>query len=114
MIFNEHVAAEAMSRQALEELVRAHLRAVRAAHERDAFVDVELAVRVGEACLALLESYDGATEDHRRGIQAACTYFAAPHDGEDDFESVVGFDDDRAILNHVAVNLGRYDLLIRL
>ena len=98
----------------LTTMVRCHLATATQRHEADAFVDIGLATAIGEACLALLEGFDQADPDQGRAIQAACVYFAAADDAEDDFSSVLGFDDDAGLLNHVAELLDRPDLIIPL
>lgn len=89
----------------LRALVEAHRSAVLRAWAQDPFVDRDLAERVAEACLALLD----AAGDHA-AVRAACLYFAATDDAEHDTVSVVGFDDDAAVVAHAATLAGRPDL----
>jgi hypothetical protein len=100
------------SREELRGAVEAHLETVRLAATANPIIDLDLAERVGAACLSLLGDHEAASPDRRRWIQVACRYFAQAHDGEDDFTSVIGFDDDVDVVNHVLGHLGRDDLFI--
>jgi len=100
------------SRDALVALVQAHLDEVLVAGRTDPFVDQGRAGQVANACFALLELHEQASEAHRDWIQAACLYFAECDDGEDDLGSIVGFEDDAEVLNHVIEALGLPQLLI--
>ena len=86
----------------------------RTAARESGFVDLDLAERVGNACLTLLEAWPLLPAYEQRLIQAACLYFADTDDEDDDFTSVIGFEDDAEVLNHVASLVGRDDLLIEL
>ena len=100
------------SHDELRGAVETHLEAVRIAAAGTPIIDLDLAERVGAACLMLLKDYRGASRARRRWIQIACRYFAQVHDGEDDFTSVIGFDDDADVVNHALEHLGRGDLHI--
>lgn len=93
--------------------LRAHGETIRAAAATNEFLDVSLAVRLTEACEALLDEAERAdSEPTRHLVQAAVRYFILDEDGEHDLESVCGLDDDAEVCNAVARHLGREDLTI--
>ena len=98
----------------LRAIVLGHLQAAESAAQTSPFVDLERATGVGQCCLALLNGWSELSEVERHWVQAGCVYFAEADDDEDDFESIVGFDDDAEVLNHIAAQLGRAELLISL
>ncbi len=78
---------------------------------RDLF-DHELGLRLADSCGELLKRWDAGSvpPEQRNVVQAAVRYFLRQRDGEDDFESVTGFDDDAAVINAVVAHLGFDDL----
>lgn len=99
---------------ALRRRVDAHLDAAEAAAAESAFVDIQLARRIAASCQALLEASAAMPEAHRRLALGACRYFTASDDDEDDFDSIIGFEDDAEVVNHVAARIGRDDLIVEL
>ncbi len=97
---------------ALRAQVEAHLAAAEAAAAASSFVDVALARRLAASCLALLDTPLPAPKQAL--AQAACRYFADPDDDEDDFASVIGFEDDAELLNHVVHALHLDELHVEL
>ncbi|MCB9795326.1 MAG: hypothetical protein H6741_21695 [Alphaproteobacteria bacterium] len=93
--------------EALRAQVLAHLQRAHDAVARDPFVDGARAEQVGAGCLALLDAWDVTPASQRALVQAACLYFAQEDDDEDDFASMVGFEDDAELFNHVVAELGR-------
>jgi uncharacterized membrane protein YkvA (DUF1232 family) len=83
--------------------VKAYVGLVRATGRDSEVVAVEKAEKLGQALLHLLRSLrpDGPVE-HHQAVQAACLYFAAEYDGDEDMESLEGFDDDIEVMNAVA------------
>ena len=94
-------------------LVQRHLRRVEAASSSDPFIDLGEAVKVAQACTALLNAYATLPPVNRGWVRAACLYFAESDDEDDDFESITGFDDDAEVVNHVAARVGLSRLSIR-
>lgn len=86
--------------------VTAHLAHARRVAAADPFVDIARAEQVAAACLALLDAWPTLDDDARSWVAAACLYFADSDDDEDDFASILGFDDDAEVVNHVAARLG--------
>jgi hypothetical protein len=96
----------------LRKRVEAHVLAARAAAASGGPVDLPRAEQLGKTCLALLDDFPNLAEDNRRLVQGACLYFADEGDDEDDFQSVMGLEDDVIIANYVLAQLGRVDLRI--
>jgi hypothetical protein len=91
----------------LAQAVSDHLHRVRAAASTNPFVDLATAERVAAAWLEQLVGYDSLADEQRVWISAGCRYFAECQDGEADLESIVGFDDDLEVLDHVLARIGR-------
>lgn len=94
--------------------VIAHLDAAEAQASKSALVDAELARRITTSLLTLLDHWEDMPKPHRRLLQAACEYFVETTDDDHDFHSVIGFEDDAELLNHVARTLDRDDLVVEL
>ncbi len=77
------------------------------------FVDEELVGALAARSLELLERIaEDYTEEEHRLAQAAVRYFLIDLDGDFDYGSPVGFDDDREVFNAVVLELGHEDLQI--
>jgi len=75
----------------------------------------DLARNLARNLAALLKELgDERQEFEQRLIHAAVRYFIEDDDGQADFDSAEGYDDDIEILNAVAERLGREDLVIDL
>ncbi len=86
----------------LRALVIAHRARAETLAADDPFIDIDRARQVAEACLALLDALPSLHAEQASWVAAACQYFGAVDDDEDDFDSLVGFDDDAEVVNHVA------------
>ena len=75
-------------------------------------LDVHLAECIGQSCLTLLDSLGPNTPRAHRLVQLACRYFVEMEDDSGDLLSVFGFDDDAEVLNAVARQLDRPDLMV--
>lgn len=106
-----HILRADRSPADLRERVTAHLATVRAAAERDPFVDLPRAEEVGAVLFTLLHSWPD-DPDAQRWIAAACRYFAERDDGDPDLDSIVGFDDDAEVVNYVLQQIHRTDLAL--
>lgn len=93
----------------LEDITRRHARAAEAAASRDAMVDLDLARSLERACLDLLTRWPALSDPERHLVQAAVRYYVHQDDDEDDFTSIVGFDDDLEVVRFVAHTLGMPD-----
>jgi hypothetical protein len=70
-------------------------------------IDLELASDLAVRCVRMAgEIEQGVPEEHRRLIQAAIRYFVNSEDADGDIESLIGFDDDSAVIEAVALAIG--------
>jgi uncharacterized membrane protein YkvA (DUF1232 family) len=89
-----------------------HLARIEQHAAQDGFVDVELARTLTKRCRRLLESCaNKALKDHGHLVQAAVRYFVLDEDGDSDIASIIGFDDDALVIELVAREIGREDVL---
>jgi len=95
-------------------LIGEHLQRARTAAGNGRSVDVDTAERVALSLHELLDTISDYTAEQRALLRGAITYFAQSDDGEDDLDSVIGFDDDARITSAVADALGRPDLIVDL
>lgn len=70
------------------------------------FFDQRSARRLARISLRILDRWDELDEGDRQLAQAAIRYFLLSEDGDDDFESPTGFDDDDAVMGAVLRHLG--------
>jgi uncharacterized membrane protein YkvA (DUF1232 family) len=94
--------------------VNAHLQVVRQALTANEFLDWSTAQRIAEVVLRLLDEYGQHTDNQRALIVGATRYFVRDQDVEPDLASLLGFDDDVIVLNHVLDSIGRSDWRIEL
>jgi len=96
----------------LRKEIRAYIAKLEVVAEKTAFLDLVLARRVAAQCESLLDGLgpDSSTE-HRQLIQAAIRYFIENEDEENDIESPIGFDDDLEVVELIAREIGREDIL---
>lgn len=111
-VYDDYLTSPLTTPSALRSLVHMHRSRADTETESRTNVDLKLVGYIAASCLALLDSWDDVGDSERRAIQAACLYFADTDDEESDFETIGGFDDDARVVNHVAKELGRADLLI--
>lgn len=91
------------------------MRDVRAEAERREFFDLGLAERIAASLSTLIAELDGDPSEHQRiGTQLAVLYFITVADGEPDFESILGFEDDARVLNAILEGLGRHGLKVQI
>lgn len=75
-------------------------------------MDLITASKVARQCETLIATIDSGTKEmNHRLIHAALRYFVLSQDAESDTASPVGFDDDALVVEKVAKELGREDLL---
>ncbi|MEZ5342091.1 MAG: hypothetical protein R2706_11775 [Acidimicrobiales bacterium] len=74
--------------------------------------DLEAAERIADALFTLLSAPTGYAPDERALLRGAVEYFLLAEDASGDIVSPVGFDDDRAVVNTVLIELERPDLLL--
>jgi uncharacterized membrane protein YkvA (DUF1232 family) len=90
--------------------VESHRQAAAVAASQDGHVDLRLAGLLADACVAMLALWNDLDEPERRAVQAACRYYVWQDDDESDFSSVMGFDDDAAVIAHVAARIGHPEI----
>ena len=81
---------------------------------RNEFIDITLAENIAQTLRQLLRELAIYPENKRRLIVGAARYFMRSQDAQADLESILGFDDDAAVLNYVLKEIGRSDLKVEL
>ena len=89
--------------------IHAHMAAAVERAHTSPLVDLHTASAIHAACAQLLSEWPQLDPEQRLWTQAACLYFADPDEaqGEPDFDSIVGFDDDLDALNLCLARIGR-------
>jgi uncharacterized membrane protein YkvA (DUF1232 family) len=98
----------------LRKQITAHLEQVQTALQQNEFIDLHLAEQLAAILSSLLDNLSGYPDRHRCLIAGAARYFVHSKDVQADFASVLGFDDDAAVLNYVLGQIGRNDLRVEL
>lgn len=113
--YESHLGMEPETAASLRLTIEKYLEHLEDAFVGDAVFNLELARAIGQGCLTLLDGdFDERPREQRQAIQAAIIYFLDAEDDDSDLHSVLGFDDDAEVFNHVATELGRYDLVVSL
>ncbi len=94
--------------------VKQHVSQVRIALVANEFLDVALAERIAKLLMDLLGRIESYPAPKQRLIVGASRYFVRSNDAQADLSSLLGFDDDAAVLNYVLVELGHGNLRIKL
>ena len=94
--------------------VEQHASLVRSALGVNEFLDVALAEKIAKLLKDLLGNIEKYPKPKQRLIVGASRYFVRSHDAQADLSSLLGFDDDAAVLNYVLVELGHDELRIKL
>ncbi len=98
----------------LRERVHLHVQETRQALARNEFLDIEMVERAADILDTLLDRYKTYSEPHRALIVGAARYFTEMDDADPDTKSLLGFDDDVAVLNFVLDTIGMGALKIEL
>ena len=98
----------------LKNKVTYHLELVRAELQPNEFIDIDLAEQIAQRIFQLLDQYATCPENKRRLIVGTARYFIQKQDVQADLTSIIGFDDDAAVLNYVLTELGKQDLKVSL
>ncbi len=75
-------------------------------------INVKLAQAILDVVDIVVRDFDSIPSHAKAWLKAAILYFAQIEDGENDFESLLGFEDDCEILNGCLLYAGRKDLVI--
>ncbi|MEQ8461520.1 MAG: YkvA family protein [Sandaracinaceae bacterium] len=97
---------------ALRQALRDHLDEIRAAAQSNELLPLDIAQEIAEKCDALLRGHAGLPPEHGALVVAAARYFISSDDARPDLQGVLGLDDDAAVFNHAARQIGRGDLVI--
>jgi len=102
-----YLAEPLASPELLSEHARVYFKQLEGLAAEGEVIDVELATSLAMSCDRLLDEIDDDTsEEHQRLIQAAVRYFVNEEDADGDTESLIGFDDDNAVIEAVAIAVG--------
>lgn len=91
-----------------------YLLAIQAALQQNEFMDIQLAREIAECLHLVLQDYGRYPADQQALIVGAARYFIKNDDAEHDLYSVLGLDDDAAVLNYLLDTLNRPELKIPL
>lgn len=110
----EALHARALGRtDALRAELNVYLDTVRQVASVAVGMDLVLAERLATVLLQLVEHTAGDSEERRKVVDAAVTYFVQEEEDEE-ITGVLGFDDDIQVVNAVARAVGRPDLSVPL
>jgi uncharacterized membrane protein YkvA (DUF1232 family) len=90
-----------------------HVQAIRQAWRRNEFLDVAMAERLGTVLAALLDAYHTYPESHQVLIAGAARYFVREHDADPDTTSLLGLEDDVAVIHFVLDAIGNPELKVQ-
>lgn len=94
--------------------VEGHLSLVRAAQTINVMLDINLAEKIAESLMGLLDDRASLGFEERRLLAGAVEYFVLSTDTDNDLDSAVGLVDDARVTNATAAALNRPDLVIPL
>ena len=92
--------------ETLQTRVREHVEYIRGHLRSNEFLDVALAQRIADRLITLLQSSTSYSSQGQRLLVGAAHYFIADEDAESDTRSILGLEDDLAVFNYVAAQLG--------
>lgn len=98
----------------LKSRVDGHLAVVLQAARRNEFLDVAAAGAIHDVLSLLLEQYEELPAEHQALVAGAALYFVRSDDAEADLRSVLGLDDDVAVVNFVLDAVGWQEWRIEL
>lgn len=101
-----------LSKEELATQVRDYLVELESLSETEEFLDITTARHIASQCHALIRGLtrDSSTHAHQL-VHAAVRYFIEDDDAEGDSSSPIGFDDDAEVVEIIARELGREDVL---
>lgn len=92
--------------QKLEQSVHSYMNSAQAALYENEFIDMQSAKKLVNASKFLIEILPGLDPEKQRLAKSAIKYFIESNDDEHDFKSILGFDDDIKVMNHVLDKIG--------
>jgi len=106
-IFKRLMREPRLSRQEMRRRVSSYLVDLETLAREVDYIDVELVQSIAYRCQRLIDGlHERSSEEHRRLVQAAVLYFLVDDDAEGDTSSLIGFDDDRLVVDAVWDELG--------
>ncbi len=91
-----------------------YLQSAQEALRQNEFLDIRLAQEIASRLRHVLNGYGRYSVDHQALVVGAIRYFIKDDDADHDLHSVLGLDDDTAVLNHLLDTLGQPELKIQL
>lgn len=91
-----------------------HVDEIRRALRHNEFLDIDTAERLASTLQLLLAEYFLFAEKEQKLIAGAARYFVHAADADPDTGSVLGLDDDTAVLNYVVEAIGRPELRVEI
>ena len=105
----ENIPLELLLSEAREHLEQAHQ-----AHARNGVVNVRIAEAIYNVFEVIVADWDNIPFQAQTWCKGMISYFSLKDDDEDDFNSLIGFDDDVEVVNSCLVIARREDLSIKL
>ena len=108
--------AEAVQQSSLSELqhqAEEHVERARQAHAKNPFINARFAEAIGSRIGETIQEWDGLPAAAQYWFRGAIQYFVHSCDGEPDFASVIGFDDDAEVLNACLRLAGKHDWCLK-
>ena len=106
-------AAETSSLDELHQRAQEHVERARQANAKNPFVNARFAEAICGAIDAVVGEWGSFTPEAQYWLRGAIQHFYHADDGEHDFHSVIGFDDDAQVLNACLQLAGRADWCLR-
>lgn len=101
-IFKRLMREPRLSRQEMRRRVASYVVDLETLARAVDYIDVDLVQSIATRCYHLIDGLrEGPAEDQRRLVQAAVLYFLVEDDAEGDTSSLIGFDDDRLVVDAV-------------
>ncbi|MDH3915692.1 MAG: hypothetical protein OEU49_02095 [Chromatiales bacterium] len=106
-LFQRLMSGPRLSREELRRRVATYLVSVEVSSRDVDHMDVDTAQAIANRCHRLIDTLTvDSGEQHRRMVQAAVLYFVMESDAEDDRESLIGFEDDKLVVEAACRELG--------
>ena len=93
--------------------VEQHVARAREALAVNEFLDVAMADKLASLLVGLINKIEKYPREKQKLIVGAARYFIRSQDAQDDMRSLLGFDDDLAVVNYVLIELGHPEMRIQ-
>lgn len=93
----------------LQQRSREHVEQAGLAQARNSYVNASFAKAIADLVDAIVRDWDTWHPDAQYWLRGAIQYFVFSDDGEPDFASVIGFEDDAEVLNACLRLVNRHD-----